>query len=248
MNTFIKTKGLYFVGIIIIIIGWEVTSLICNNIIVFPSIIDIFKSLINIITEKNSYFVLGSSIFRLIISFATSVIIAFGVAYLSRKREKFRKIVAPVITIIKTTPVVSFIIILIIMLGHESSSIVVSFFIMFPILYEGFYNSYNAVSSDLRDEIKMISTVNWVVIKKIYIPIMMPYIITTLLQSVSLGIKSLIMAELITQPKYSIGKELLQYRNALDMSGILAWTIILIIIMIVFELLLNNHKTKIEIS
>lgn len=246
MKTFIKNNGFYFLGIILLIIVWEVVSVASNNAITFPSIGVILKSLGEIITIKNSYLVFLYTILRLLISILASILIASFLAYFARRSNVFKKIITPIITIIKTTPVVSFIIILIVLIGHDKSSIIVSFLITLPILYEGFYNAYNSINSDIKDEIKLLSNTNFYVIKNIFIPIMMPHIITSLLQSVSLGIKSLVMAELITQPKYSIGRELLQYRNSLDMGGIMAWTIILIVVMIAFELLLNKYKNKIE--
>ena len=74
----------------------------------------------------------------------------------------------------------------------------------------------------------------------------MPFIITTLLQSISLGLKSLVMAELLTTPKYSIGSELLSLKTNFEMNKIMAWTLILVLISIAFEIILNNVKKTAE--
>ena len=246
MKTFIKNNGLYIFGIIILFLLWEIIALLYNNDIVFPTIGEISQSFIGDVISANGLKVFLNTILRLLISISISVMLAVIMTVLSRFSIKIKKITTPLITILKATPVAAFIIIILVIIGHEKSSTIISILVMFPILYEGFYNSCNAISNDIKDEVKTISKVNISVLKKVYLPIMMPYIITCFLQTISLGVKSLIMAELITQPKYSIGRELLQYKNALNMSGILAWTMVLIIILIVVEIVLNNIKNKIE--
>lgn len=247
MKSFIKNNGFYLLGIIILLLIWEIVSLLYKNDIVFPGLEQIGKGLKEIIINARTYKVLGSTIVRLLISLSISVVLAVVFASLARKFGWFKQIVTPLIGIFKSTPVASFIIIILVIVGHERSSIVISLLVMFPIIYEGFYNAFNSVSKEIKDEIKTISSFNFEIAKSIYIPLSMPHITTTLLQSISLGLKSLVMAELLTMPRYSIGSELLTLKNNLEMNKIMAWTLILILISIVFEIVLNSIKKRTEL-
>ena len=246
MKTFIKNNGFYFLGIILLLLIWEIVSLSYKNDIVFPTLGQIGSGIKDIIVNPRTYKVLGSTIVRLLISLGISIVLAVLFASLGRKFSWFKQIVTPLVSVFKSTPVASFIIIILVIVGHERSSIVISLLIMFPIIYEGFYNVFNCVNKEIKDEIKTISKFNFEIAKSIYIPLAMPYIITTLLQSISLGLKSLVMAELLTMPRYSIGSELLSLKNNLEMNKIMAWTLLLVLISISFEIILNNIKKKTE--
>jgi NitT/TauT family transport system permease protein len=65
---------------------------------------------------------------------------------------------------------------------------------------------------------------------------------TALLQSLGLGLKVMIMAEYLAQTDNSIGKAISFARVNLAYDEIFAWTLLLIIIAVLFELLINHYK------
>ena len=91
------------------------------------------------------------------------------------------------------------------------------------------------VDSNIKDEVKMLSNTNFKVIKSVYLPMVFPYLLTSLIQSFGLGLKVMVMAEYISQPKYSIGSELVIYKNETMMEYVYAWSIILILVVIIVE-------------
>ena len=94
----------------------------------------------------------------------------------------------------------------------------------------------------------MISKTNMFVIRKVYLPLTKPYIILSILQSVGLGLKAMVMAELISQASNSIGKEMSEYRSFLDMDYIFAWGILMITIVIISEILIRQIKKKLVLN
>lgn len=247
MKSFIKNNGFYFLGVIILIFIWQITSIIYQNDLVFPSIINILKSIGTLITTRQTYSIFFNTIFRLIIAFVLSLIVSIALSIGARKSTIIKQILTPLISLIKSTPVASSIIIILIIFGHQKCSIVIAFLMMLPIQYEGFYNAFNSVDSGIKDEVKTMTDLhNKLVVKEIILPIVLPGVLTTFLQSFSLGIKSLVMAELLTMPKNSIGAEMLYLKNNLDISGILAWTVMLTALALVFEILINNIKNRNE--
>ena len=84
-------------------------------------------------------------------------------------------------------------------------------------------------------------------VDKIYIPLTKPYIILSILQSIGLGLKAMVMAELISQAKNSIGREMYEYRSLLDMDYIFAWGLLMIAIVIISEIFIRMMKKKIVI-
>jgi len=248
MKSFIRNNGFYFIGIAILIILWETLSLIYANSLAFPKLSTILVSLKNLLISKSFYKALLFTFLRLVLALVISLLLSTILSYVSRNSVIFKQIITPLLSLLKSTPLASIIIIILLMFGHEKASCIISIIIMLPIQYEGFYSSYNAIPDEIKDDIKMISKNNYIIFKEIYFPLALPIIATTLLQSFSLGIRSLVMAEVITTPKYSIGRELKTMQNNLDISGIFAWTIVLFLISFIIEIFLNKMKSKVEIK
>ena len=96
----------------------------------------------------------------------------------------------------------------------------------------------------IEKKMKSLAEGNFEVVKKVYLPLTLPYVFTALLQSFGLGLKVLVMAEFISNAKHSIGYEIMLYKDHYnDMSYVYAWSIILIIFVLVVDYFVNIvHK------
>ena len=65
-----------------------------------------------------------------------------------------------------------------------------------------------------------------------------------IITSLGLGIKVLVMSEFIATPKYSIAKEMFNYQSALQLEGIFAWTIIIVTVIMLLELVIKKINDK----
>jgi ABC-type nitrate/sulfonate/bicarbonate transport system permease component len=65
---------------------------------------------------------------------------------------------------------------------------------------------------------------------------------TSLLQSLGLGIKVLVMSEYLAQTQQSIGNELYMAKTNIEFSEVFAWSFILITIALLFELIINHYR------
>ncbi|HKM40393.1 MAG TPA: ABC transporter permease, partial [Patescibacteria group bacterium] len=78
----------------------------------------------------------------------------------------------------------------------------------------------------------------------IYIPIIRPGIISSLLQSIGIGLKVKVMTEFVANTPNSIGYELNQAKSWLSMDLVFAWTIILVVIVILLDFILSKFIKK----
>ena len=68
----------------------------------------------------------------------------------------------------------------------------------------------------------------------------MPSIATSVVQSFGLGLKVLVMSEVIVNPNNSIGKVIGEEATYGNIDSVLAWTIILIVIVLIFDYFLQR--------
>ncbi|MFA7106710.1 MAG: hypothetical protein WC154_05365, partial [Candidatus Izemoplasmatales bacterium] len=75
-----------------------------------------------------------------------------------------------------------------------------------------------------------------------YIPLIRNNIETSILQSLGLGIKVIVMAEYLGQTQNSIGNNLYLAKINIEYSEVFAWTILLIIFALLFEFLISRTR------
>ena len=71
------------------------------------------------------------------------------------------------------------------------------------------------------------------------------YLLTSLIQAFGLGLKVLVMAEFIAETKNSIGEVIRFYKNEALTEYVFAWTIILVLFILLIDLLLHYIKKKV---
>ena len=81
---------------------------------------------------------------------------------------------------------------------------------------------------------------------RIYVPLAISPMLITLLQGISLGVKVMVMAEYICSLNNSIGLIINNAKLELDFSTILAWLILLVVLIIIFDVGINLLKKKMD--
>ena len=249
MNSIIKSKKTYyFLGVSFVFLFWLLTSFYFNNDYIVPSISKTLLALKEIITDGYSYQVLGKTLLRLVITVGICFILGVGLAVISNMFYRFKAFAKPIVILFKTLPLALIIILLLIVFERENAPYFIAGIVVFPLIYEATLTGLEHLDSNIKDEVKMLSNTNFKVVKSVYLPMVFPYILTSLIQSIGLGLKVMVMAEYISQPKYSIGTELVLYKNETMMEYVYAWGIILITVVLIAELLIYYCSSKTDIK
>ena len=245
MNSIIKNKKTYYVlGILFIFVLWELLSIISDNDFVVPSVELTFDALGKILIDKNTYTILASTLLRLVISISVCFVLGVVLAVLSNLSNHFKSFIKPIVVLLKTLPMAAVIIMLLVMVGRSYSPYFIIGVVVFPLIYEATSNGLEGIDKDIKDEVKLLSGNNFQVFKSIYIPLTLPHILTSLIQSVGLGLKVLVMAEFIAETKNSIGEAIRFYKNEATTEYVFAWSIILIIFVLLVDSIINILKKR----
>ncbi|MEG1255308.1 ABC transporter permease subunit [Clostridium sp.] len=234
-NFNIKSNWRRIFSILFWILLWQgISSFIGRDILVVSpiTVMEILSLLVKDITFWSSLYF---SFIRIAIGFLLAITIGGLLASISSQNLLIRELLYPPTTIIKSTPVVSFIIIALIWIESENLSIFISFLMVLPIIYTNTLKGIENVDRKLLEMAQVFKVGLTKKIRYIYIPEIMPFFISAC--SVSLGLcwKSGIAAEVIGLPTGSIGEKLYQAKIFLNTGDLFAWTLVIIIISIVFE-------------
>mgnify|MGYP003309377253 CR=1 FL=1 len=249
MNSTIKKYSLGIISIVSIFLLWQVIVIIKNDAFIFPGVLEILKSSFKIITNKSDLIVLSNTLFRLIIVIAISLLLAGVVAFIYIIFPSSIYFFRPIINILKAAPfaVISIYIFYAFYQTKEIAPGIVTFLVVLPLSFEGLIGAIDNIDKNLIDDMKMLEISTFKKFIYVYIPVCVPFIVTTLLQSFGLGLKVMIMSEFMSQVDNTIGGALFNIKYNYDYAYLLGWLVIIITIVSIIDMLIRiiSKRSKI---
>lgn len=234
-----RGKKLFFstISIIIILTIWKVSSIIIDAKVILPSPEEVLQSLYNLITSEFFPKKVLITLMRGITGFAISFLSGLIVGVLAGIIPAFKAFIKPLISVIKTTPVISVILLALIWFNTDNVPIFVAFLMAFPIVCTNIIEGVTTVDKNLLEMAKTYQIPSKKQIFHIYIPSIMPFILAG--TSMSLGIiwKVIIAAEVLSQPTWGIGTSLNEAKTFLITEEVFAWTLTAIMLSVISDAL-----------
>ena len=137
--------------------------------------------------------------------------------------------------ILKSIPNISYILIVLILTNSETAVTLISFMILFPMIYANVLTGMKHFDQDLRDVIRLYPENLWRMIFKVYLPLLKNYLFASLMSGLGLVFKVGIMAEILGSAPSGLGRQFQICRLNLDMVGIYAWTIWVVLFLALIE-------------
>ncbi|MEG0394698.1 ABC transporter permease [Anaerorhabdus sp.] len=232
------------ITVLILVLLWQVLSVVVHNDILIPYPIDVLQYLLQIITTQNFYQSVFQTIVRVCIGFGISFIIALILSIISNHSKVFRTLFEPIQLLTKSIPNISYIVITLVWLGSEKSVSVICFLILFPIFYNNFLFSMDNEPQELKDIARIYPESFFELARSKTIPMLIPTILSSSKMAFGLGFKVAVMAEILGQVRTGIGRQLHIARLNLDTTGLFAWTIVIICICFIIDWIFNQLINK----
>ena len=214
---------------------WEIFALIINKEIYLPSPISTFKTLIEILLDKTTYVVILSSTARTLLGLILSCIFGIILGFICGLNDFLYELMNPIVIIIRSTPIVSIIILAIIWLKSSNVPIFASFLMCFPVIFTNVATGIRNTDKKILEMCKVYKLSIFEVIKSVYFYSIIPYIYSAIISSIGIAWKASSAAEVLSMPKYSIGKYLFYAKTNLEPTELFSWTIIIIVISSLLE-------------
>ncbi len=242
MNSITNKKALigtliYILSFLSIILIVQVCSSVINNDLILPNVGEIILSFFKLLGKGKTYLYMGKTLYHLIISLLLSIIIGAVLGILAGINKYVKIFLKPWITIFRSIPLASAIVLIMIISGLAKAPYVICVFMTISIVYEGFCKGIESLSSELMDVWKLDSKINLKIITKIHLPLITPHINVALINALGIGIKVIIMAEYIVGSKNTLGGAILLAINQLEYADVYAYSIIMILLVLALEYL-----------
>ena len=228
----------YLISVLLWLLIWEFASLIVGRKLFFPSPIDTFTTFLRLCGTAYFWECVANSIAHILIGFLLSVVVGILLALPAYFFPVLRNFISVPMTIIRSVPVASFIILALLWLSSKNISTLISFLMSTPIIYFSVIAGFSQRDEKLLEMARVYRMSFCRQITAIYLPASLPSIKASLCTALALSWKSGIAAEVIGIAKHTIGNELNKAKIYLETEELFAWTLTIIIISFIFEKLL----------
>lgn len=230
--------------VILLIIGWEWLSQSFNSRQILPGPRDTISSLVSIVWKPGFTIELGSTLLRgltgFIIAFAGALLIGVPSGLNSGIEAGFR----PVLITIRSTPVVAIILLALIWFRSEQVPVFIGFLTMFPILTINITQGIRETNTDYIHMAILYKVKYKRILTDIYWPSILPFLFSGISTAIGFGWRSVIIGEVLSQPRYGIGAMMQNAQSYLLVSEVIAWTVIAIFVGAVFEWIIRFVEQK----
>lgn len=156
------------------------------------------------------------------------------------------ELLQPLVVAVKSTPVISFIIIALVWFSSSAAPVFICLLMCFPIIWTNTVTGIRSIDPKLLEMARVYRVSRLTIWQKIYLPSLLPYFTAATITSLGLGWKVSVAAEVLSHPKSAIGSQLYSAKIYLDASGLFAWTLVVIAISLVLEKLFAYWLTRLN--
>ena len=214
---------------------WWLGASIVDNSFLFPNVDETLLALVNLVTKPSFYLVVLLTTIRVLLGFLIGCVFGFVLAIICNKFSIVEALVAPIISIIKATPVASFIVLLWVMLSGDALSVFIGFLMVMPIIWQNTMDAYSSIDKNLLEVTEIFEFSSKKRFKILIFPTLKKLLYPAIITSAGLAWKAEIAAEIIAYTKKSIGQGINDAKYNMDTSTVFAWTLLIILFSILLE-------------
>ncbi len=240
---------MFFLGVICIIVLWHIASLSYSSFIL-PDPFTTFQTLFSLVQTPAFWQEFLNTLLKTLLGLGLSLGIGIPIAFLSGLFKHADKFIRPFVLFLQSAPVVSYIAIMMLWFGIGFyTPVFVAFVVLVPSVIINVSEGIRSTDKKLLEMAKVYKIKNSDIMKYIYIPSLIPFMISTLKIVSGTLWKSIVVGEFLAGSK-GLGYSLSMARSTLSTDKVFAYTIFLIIMGITYEKLILkiNIKPKFKIK
>jgi len=214
---------------------WFLIAIIVNKEILVASPLQVAERLGDLLPNPDFQKSVAFSVIRIFLGFLAGVVVSILLSLLTSFSKIARALLEPLLHVIKSTPIASFILLTLVWLDRQILPSFIAFLMVLPILWANITTGIKETPKSLIEVADVFGANEKQKIGIVYIPSAMPYFLAGCRSCLGLAWKAGVAAEVLCTPRDSIGKLLFESKIYYDTTGIFAHTLVIIVLSIVIE-------------
>lgn len=214
---------------------WQLLAALIHNRILFVGPAEAFAALWKLLPTSEFWRTVLHSSFRICSGYLLAFILGALLGILAYKRWYVEEFLEPAVALLQSVPVASFVILALIWIGSENLAVLISFVLVFPVIYRNALQGMKAADAQLLEMAEVFGMSVWSRFWYVYRPSLLPYLLAGSRATCGMAWKSGVAAEVIGVPELSIGEKLYMAKIYLSTAELFAWTFVVIVVSGILE-------------
>ncbi len=214
---------------------WEVLARNLDADFIFPTVGATLHALFSLLGTAIFYKSVAFSLLRVLLGFIFGLVFGAALALLAHYIPLLDALISPMMSVVKATPVASFIMVLWCFIGASPVPIVIGALMVSPLIYHNLRNALKAENRELLEICEIYAVKGRKRFCYLYLPVLLEFLIPATVAGMGLCWKASVAAEIIAYTKNSIGREIYLSKAFLEGADLFAYTLIVILLSLFFE-------------
>jgi ABC-type nitrate/sulfonate/bicarbonate transport system permease component len=225
------------------LVAWQIAAQFASQTII-PSIPDVAARMWELISGADTLQDFVYTLARVGFGLVSAFVVGSTIGVLAGAQPTFGRYVLPAVRFVQGIPSLSWVVLAVIWFENVEVRI---WFIMLLVTLPGFtmqlHDSYRAIPRELVDMARSFRPGRFALFREVTLPAVTPGIFTAWKVNLGLGIRVVLIAELVGAT-IGIGAQLLNSQQLFDMTSVVAWTLLLACALLVIQALVELLETR----
>lgn len=232
----------YFTSLLALAIVWQTGSNFMPPYLM-PSLIMIGDELLAAFSTYSNHIL--ATLYRIAVGMFLGFLIGVGLGILMGLFRSVERRLIPIIDFLMSIPAVSWVLIIVIWLaGSEPRIITILMIINFPIFAHNTLDGIKSIPKEPMDMLMSFRPTKRQIFTKLILPATIPNILTAWKVVIGLTVRVVGIAELVGATT-GIGYMMFVEQGNINMAGVLAWTLVLVVIGLLLQLIVGTTENKV---
>lgn len=214
---------------------WQLASIAVGLPLLLPSPLAVLLRLGQLCTGADFWLTVASSLLRILLGFLLGVLFGTALAGLCWRFRLVDALARPLLGVLKSTPVASFIILALVWVKTTWLATVISFIMVLPLIYANVREGIDSADRQLLEMAQVFRLSRRKTFRYCYLPAILPFFLSAISSALGFAWKSGIAAEVLGRPARAIGSQIYDSKIYLETPDLFAWTLVVILLSVLLE-------------
>ena len=229
------TKASLWLALLFWLLLWLIIALLYKKPLLLPTPLAVLKKLGALLLTAGFYKTLFYSLLRVITGILAALLFGTLLGFVCARVKLFDAALAPLMTLLKATPVASVIFLLLLFMGRNTVPTFIAFAMALPIVFGNIKEGLLQTSNQLLEMAAVFQVPRHRILLQLTFPSLKPYLTAACRAAISLAFKAGIAAEVLAVPEHSLGRAIFESKQYLLTDELFAYTAAVLIISAVLE-------------
>ena len=227
----------------LLLLSWQVASFFLPEYVV-PGIQLIAAEFVRMAEEGTLFWDTLLTLYRILQGVIGGFVVGGLLGILMGTVKRTENCVMPVVNFIMGIPALSWTLIVILWFkGTEMRIFALMLAVSFPVFAHSILDAVKGISKDLMEMTLAFRPTKGQVLRMLIVPSITPHVLTAWKVTIGFAVRVVIVAELVGAST-GVGYRMLQQQSLLNMSGVLAWTMVLVVTGLAIQSLISAMEGR----